>query len=79
MSALSNPIFHDAEAAREWLEAHPWPDARTAVFGAAYKMHNISVRRLQVQGKGAKQFTVTVGTVFERSHIPLNKWLIALH
>ena len=26
-----------------------------------------------------KQFTVTVGTVFEDSHIPLSKWLLALH
>jgi hypothetical protein len=26
-----------------------------------------------------KQFTVTVGTLFERSHIPLNKWLLALY
>ena len=25
------------------------------------------------------QFTVTVGTVFERSHVPLNKWLLAAH
>jgi transposase-like protein len=26
-----------------------------------------------------KQFTVTVGTIFEDSHIPLNKWLLAIH
>src|SRR6266446_1795073 len=26
-----------------------------------------------------KQFTVTVGTIFEDSHIPLNKWLLAFH
>jgi transposase-like protein len=26
-----------------------------------------------------KKFTVTVGTVFERSHIPLSKWLLAYH
>jgi len=26
-----------------------------------------------------KPFSVTVGTVFERSHIPLNKWLLATH
>jgi transposase-like protein len=26
-----------------------------------------------------KQFTVTVGTIFEDSHIPLNKWLFAIH
>jgi transposase-like protein len=25
------------------------------------------------------QYTVTVGTVFERSYIPLNKWLLAAH
>ena len=26
-----------------------------------------------------KQFTVTVGTIFENSHIPLHKWLLAIH
>src|ERR1041385_8126269 len=26
-----------------------------------------------------RQFTVTVGTIFEDSHIPLNKWLLAIH
>lgn len=26
-----------------------------------------------------RQFTVTVGTIFESSHIPLNKWLMAVH
>jgi len=26
-----------------------------------------------------KQFTVTVGTIFEDSHIPISKWLLALH
>ncbi|MDH5426407.1 MAG: IS1595 family transposase, partial [Gammaproteobacteria bacterium] len=26
-----------------------------------------------------KQFSVTVGTLFERSHVPLNKWLMAVH
>ena len=26
-----------------------------------------------------EQFTVTVGTVMERSNIPLNKWLLAIH
>lgn len=29
--------------------------------------------------KCRKQFTVTVGTVFERSRVPLNKWLMAVH
>ena len=28
MSDLSNPIFHDENAAREWLEARVWPNGR---------------------------------------------------
>jgi len=30
-------------------------------------------------GACRKQFTVTVGTIFEHSHIPLDKWLLAVH
>jgi hypothetical protein len=48
------------------------------LIGAAYKMHNKSQRPGVYKCKGCEeQFTVTVGTVFERSHIPLNKWLFA--
>jgi hypothetical protein len=28
---------------------------------------------------GRRQFTVTVGTIFEDSHIPISKWLLAIH
>ena len=30
-------------------------------------------------GHCRKQFTVTVGTIFERSHVPLHKWVLANH
>jgi hypothetical protein len=80
MSFFDNPIFQDAEAAREWLEALLWPEGsicpHCGLVGAAYKMHNKSQRPGVYKCKGCEQqFTVTVGTVFERSHVPLNKWI----
>jgi transposase-like protein len=82
MSITDEPIFQDAEAAREWLEALLWPEGpicpHCGLIGAAYKMKNKSQRPGVYKCKGCEeQFTVTVGTVFERSHIPLNKWLFA--
>jgi transposase-like protein len=83
MSIADNPIFHDAEAAREWLESVLWPEGpvcpHCGLIGCAYKMHNKSQRPGVYKCKGCDdQFTVTVGTAFERSHIPLNKWVMAL-
>lgn len=82
--ALTNPIFTDADKAREHLEALRWPDGPycphcgdtenvVRMEGAAHRkgLHNCRSCR--------KQFSVTVGTLFERSHIPLNKWLLAFH
>jgi transposase-like protein len=82
MSIADNPIFQDADAAREWLETLLWPEGpicpHCGLIGAAYKMHNKSQRPGVYKCKGCEQqFTITVGTVFERSHIPLNKWLFA--
>jgi transposase-like protein len=83
-SSLDNPIFHDADKAREHLERIRWPDgpfcphcgeseAYTRLEGAKHRpgVHQCNSCR--------KQFTVTVGTVFERSKVPLNKWLLATY
>ena len=80
MSALNNPIFHDAEAARKWLEAHLWADGRACGHcGTVNDATAIETRPGLYQCNACrKQFTVTVGTLFERSHIPLNKWLLAI-
>lgn len=82
MSIADNPIFHDAAAAREWLESLLWPEGpacpHCGLIGAAYKMHNRSQRPGVYKCKGCEQqFTVTVGTIFEQSHVPLNKWVLA--
>jgi transposase-like protein len=84
MNFADNPIFHDAEAARAWLEALLWPDGpicpHCGLIGAAYALHGKKQRAGLYECKGcAEQFTVTVGTVCERSHIPLHKWVLALH
>ncbi len=81
-SALSAGYFHDEAAAFEELEATLWPhgpvcpkcggmDRITAVKGG-----RMGLRRC---GPCKRQFTVTVGTVFESSHVALNLWLQAVY
>ena len=80
---LTNPIFHDDTAAREYLESVLWPQGpvcpRCGVMGDRItKMAGKSLRPGVYNCKDCrKPFSVTVGTVMERSHIPLSKWLLA--
>ncbi|MDR3416406.1 MAG: IS1595 family transposase [Nevskia sp.] len=84
MSDFSNPIFHDETAAREWLEARLWPNGpvcpHCATVGEATLMQGKSHRPGLYQCNACREpFTVTVGTLYERSKIPLHKWLAATH
>ena len=85
MSAdLQAPMFTDENKAREALEASRWPDgpvcAHCGCQGKIAKLETKSVRPgLYYCGDCGKQFSVTVGTVFERSHVPLTKWWLAVH
>ncbi len=78
---LNNPVFQSADKARAWLEAHLWTDGRVCPFCGTIESSTLIAGRdglYQCNAKECrKQFTVTVGTLFERSHIPLNKWLLA--
>jgi transposase-like protein len=76
---LNNVIFQDATKAREWLEGFLWAGGRSCGYcGVVDRSSSIKGRPGFYQCKECrKQFSVTVGTVFERSHIPLNKWLMA--
>src|SRR5579872_7517791 len=83
-SDYSNPIFHDAEKARVWLEARLWPDGaicpKCGVIGEATLMKGKTTRAGLYQCNACREpFTVTVGTIYERSHVPLNKWLGATY
>jgi transposase-like protein len=81
---FDNPIFTDADKAREHLEAINWPNGPVCphcgedkkVTRLNGKSHRPGLIQCNVC---TKNFTVTVGTVFERSKVPLNKWLLATY
>ena len=81
---LENPIFHDEAKAREWLEARVWPEGPVCPhcggFGGYITKLGGQAHRAGVYqcNQCREQFTVTVKTVFERSKIPLTKWMAAL-
>ena len=85
MADLTNPIFKDEDKARAYLEAQRWPNGPVcprcgSVDEAITKMEGKAHRPGLYNCKGCRQqFSVTVGTVYERSHIPLHKWLLATH
>lgn len=83
MEDILAPRYIDAVAARKHLEALRWPDGPECP-------HCGSLNATRLEGKKHRdgliqcndcreQYTVTVGTVFERSKIPLNKWLLCNH
>ncbi len=76
---FDNKVFQDPDAARQWLETRLWPNGPVCGHcGVQNESRALSSRPGTYQCNACrKQFTVTVGTVFERSHIPLNKWLMA--
>ena len=87
-AAFQAPEFHDEDKAREALEALRWPDGpicphcgnsdqeKVAKIAGEKHSHRPGLHYCN-ECKG--QFTVTVGTVFERSKVPLTKWWIAAH
>jgi len=86
MCDLTNPIFTDVDKAREHLEALHWPNGPicrhcgNADPARITKMGGKSLRPGVYQcNECRKPFSVTVGTAMERSKIPLNKWLLAMH
>jgi transposase-like protein len=81
---LTDPIFNDEAAAWKHFEAIRWPDGpicpHCGVINSADPIIGKTARYgLYRCRECVKQFTATVGTVYERSHIPMHKWLIATH
>ncbi|WP_455387426.1 IS1595 family transposase [Petrachloros mirabilis] len=81
---LNQPRFQDADKAREYLEALRWPQGVVCPHCGSLGKHLHLVGESYRPGlyKCAdcyQQFTVTVGTVFERSKVALNLWLQAVH
>jgi len=88
-SGLLAPQYRDEDVAREHLEKIRWPDGpvcpHCGVINEATKLEprassKDGVRKGVYQCNACReQFTITVGTIFEDSHIPLHKWLLAIH
>ena len=84
------PRFTNEQAAREHLEALRWPNGPVCPHCGGLERNSRIEAQTAKKGKGARpglwfcgdcreQFTVTVGTVFEDSKLPLHKWVLATH
>lgn len=86
MTNLTNPIFHDEDKARAHFQALRWPHGpvcpHCGTVDNATEMKGETTRPGLYKCKSKecrKPFTATMGTLYERSHIPLHKWLLATH
>jgi transposase-like protein len=81
--------FSDPDVAREFFEKQRWPEGTVCPFcgviGESYRLKAKADSKSPVRPgvwkckDCRKQFTVTKGTIFEDSHIPLNVWLMTIH
>jgi transposase-like protein len=81
---LTDKIFTDENEARIHFEKLRWPDGpicpHCGTVNEATELKGKSTRAGLYKCRPCqKPFTATMGTLYERSHIPLNKWLLATH
>jgi transposase-like protein len=95
MSVLSRPYFHDEAKAFEHVEGILWPQGpvchHCGSMERAYRLNGVRTKATKKNPNGVerhglykcgncrKQFTVRMGTIFEETHLPLHKWLQAIH
>ena len=86
MTNLTDKIFHNEREARLHFEGIRWPDGRVCphcgTIGNSTLLKGKTTRAGLYKCKEKecrKPFTATMGTIYERSHIPLHKWLMATH
>src|SRR6185437_16915678 len=82
MSILSAPHFHNEAAAFARLEAIVWPQGPHCQRCGGYdRITDVKGGRMGLRrcGPCKREFTVTVGTIFERSHVKLHIWFQAAH
>ncbi|MBS0274545.1 MAG: IS1595 family transposase [Proteobacteria bacterium] len=84
-AALTDPIFTNETSAIAHMEASRWGADLSALFcplcgsDKPKKMGGKTQAGMFLCGDCRGKFTVRTGTIFERSHIPLHKWLLATH
>jgi transposase-like protein len=87
LASLSK-LFTDEDAARQFVESKLWPNGPVCPHCGSCEAYRITARPeskkparpgLCTCKDCRKQFTVRIGTIFEDSHIPFSKWLMAMH
>jgi transposase-like protein len=81
---LTDKTFTDEHAARVHFEKMRWPDGpicpHCGTVDEATELHGESTRPGLYKCRACKKpFTAIMGTLYEKSHIPLHKWLLATH
>ena len=72
-------MFPDQDSARKYLEGLLWPNGVHCPH-CGLTEHVTALKSGYYQCKQCKEkFTVRTGTIFERSHVPLHKWLYAMY
>jgi len=84
MTKMTAKYFKDADEARRHLESIRWPDGPICPHcGGFERIHKVAGKSHRAGLYACRDcnghFTVTVGTVFERSKIPLNVWFQAVY
>ena len=79
-SIFTDPIFHDEGAARVWFEAARWPSGPVCPKCNDTKAYVINKKPGLYRCAACRDnFTVTIGTIMERSHAKLSQWAVAFH
>lgn len=72
-------MFPDAESARVYLESRLWPEGPRCPVCKSGERITARERGFYRCNACKEDFTVRTGTIFERSHVPLHKWLYAMY
>lgn len=87
-AGIMAPQFHNEELAVEYLERLRWANGRACPHCGVVDSDERGHYRINRKGSARKlwkcfscrkQFSVTIGTIFEDSHVPLHKWLLAFY
>jgi transposase-like protein len=79
---LTDPIFHDEDAALRHIEVSRWNGEPFCPHCGSTRVHRMAGKTqagMFLCNDCRDKFTVRTGTVMERSHVPLHKWLLATH
>jgi transposase-like protein len=79
---ITDPIFHNEVKALAHIEASRWggvPVCPHCESTRVHRMKGTTQAGMFLCNDCRDKFTVRTGTLMERSHVPLHKWLLATH